>query len=155
MSRGVRRLWRNDRCPMGASRSFSSARLRQRWWKYATERERSGTLPLSFPASAWGWMRFRRSGPAALLCRNWRGKGWWCSPRRQGEALGTEDAEALAREVERHGVRVCALWPGPTASEFQKVAGVLDDLSMGLDPADRVAREGLRALAAGEHSVIS
>src|ERR1017187_10431070 len=57
--------------------------------------------------------------------------------------------------VEHHGVRVCALCPGPTASEFQKVAGVPDDLSMGLEPADRVAREGLRALAAGEHSVIS
>jgi hypothetical protein len=26
---------------------------------------------------------------------------------------------------------------------------------MGLEPADRVAREGLRALVAGEHSVIS
>ena len=64
-------------------------------------------------------------------------------------------AEALAREVEHHGVHVCALCPGPTASEFQKVAGVPDDLLMGLEPADRVAREGLRALAAGEHSVIS
>jgi short-subunit dehydrogenase len=64
-------------------------------------------------------------------------------------------AEALAREVEHYGVRVCALCPGPTASEFQEVAGVPDDLSMGLEPADRVAREGLRALAAGEHSVIS
>ena len=57
--------------------------------------------------------------------------------------------------MERYGVRVCALCPGPTASEFQKGAGVPDDLSMGLEPADRVAREGLRALAAGEHSVIS
>src|ERR1035441_2833464 len=56
-------------------------------------------------------------------------------------------AEALAREVEHYGVRVCALCPGPTSSEFQKVAGVPDDLSMGLEPADRVAREGLRALA--------
>jgi short-subunit dehydrogenase len=32
---------------------------------------------------------------------------------------------------------------------------VPDDLLVGLEPADRVAREGLRALAAGEHSVIS
>jgi short-subunit dehydrogenase len=32
---------------------------------------------------------------------------------------------------------------------------VPDDLSMGLEPAERVAREGLRALVAGEHSVIS
>ena len=57
--------------------------------------------------------------------------------------------------MERYGVRVYALCPGPTASEFQKVAGVPDDLSMGLVPADHVAREGLRALAAREHSVIS
>jgi len=71
------------------------------------------------------------------------------------KGFGLLFAEALAREVERFGVRVCALCPGPTASEFQKVAGVPDGLSAGLEPADRVAREGLRALAAGEHSVIS
>ena len=57
--------------------------------------------------------------------------------------------------MEHYGVHVCALCPGPTASEFQKVASVPDDLSMGLEPANRVARQGLRALAAGEHSVIS
>ena len=45
--------------------------------------------------------------------------------------------------------------PGPTESEFPRAAGVPDDLLVGLEPADRVAREGLRALAAGEHSVIS
>jgi len=71
------------------------------------------------------------------------------------KGFGLLFAEALAREVEHCGVHVCALCHGPTASEFQKVAGVPDDLSMGLEPADRVAREGLRALAAGEHSVIS
>src|ERR1035441_295996 len=71
------------------------------------------------------------------------------------KGFGLLFAEALAREVEPYGVRVCALCPGPTASEFQRAAGVPDDLSMGLEPADRVAREGLRALAAGEHSVIS
>jgi len=64
-------------------------------------------------------------------------------------------AEALAREVERYGVRVCALCPGPTASEFQKVAGVPDEIVVNLEPAEGVARVGLRALAAGEHSVIS
>jgi short-subunit dehydrogenase len=70
------------------------------------------------------------------------------------KGFGLLFAEALAREVEGHGVRVCALCPGPTASEFQKVAGVPDDLAIGLESADSVAREGLRALAAGEHSVI-
>ena len=64
-------------------------------------------------------------------------------------------AEVLAREVERHGVRVCALCPGPTASEFQKAAGVPERLTVNLESADQVARTGLRALAAGEHSVIS
>jgi uncharacterized protein len=64
-------------------------------------------------------------------------------------------AEALAEEVERYGVRVCALCPGPTASEFPKVAGVPNEIVVNLEPANQVARVGLRALAAGEHSVIS
>ena len=64
-------------------------------------------------------------------------------------------AEALAREVERYGVRVCALCPGPTTSEFGKVAGVPDEIVVNVEPANHVARVGLRALAAGEHSVIS
>ena len=66
-------------------------------------------------------------------------------------------AEALAEEVSRYGVRVCALCPGPTLTEFQKVAAVPDQLaSMGVEEkANQVARTGLRALAAGEHSVIS
>ena len=71
------------------------------------------------------------------------------------KGFGLLFAEALAREVEGHGVRVCALCPGPTASEFQKAAGVPPDLSVVLESADCVAREGLRALAAREHSVIS
>ncbi len=65
-------------------------------------------------------------------------------------------AEALAEEVKRYGVRVCALCPGPTTSEFQDVAGVPQQMAMGMEErADQVARTGLRALAAGEHSVIS
>ena len=64
-------------------------------------------------------------------------------------------AEGLAQEVQRYGVRVCALCPGPTASEFQKAAGVPDEIMVNVEPAGHVARTGLRALAAGEHSVIS
>lgn len=65
-------------------------------------------------------------------------------------------AEALAEEVRGCGVQVCALCPGPTVTEFRKVAGVPDELAAGMEePADQVARVGLRALAAGEHSVIS
>jgi len=64
-------------------------------------------------------------------------------------------AEGLAQEVQRYGVRVCALCPGPTASEFQKAAGVPDEIVVNVEPAGQVARIGLRALEAGEHSVIS
>ena len=56
---------------------------------------------------------------------------------------------------ERYGVRVCAVCPGPTSSEFQKVAGVPDEIQVNVDSAAHVAQVGLRALAAGEHSVIS
>ena len=52
-------------------------------------------------------------------------------------------------------MRVCALCPGPTASEFGSVAGVPDEIVVNVEPADHVARVGLRALVAGEHSVIS
>jgi len=65
-------------------------------------------------------------------------------------------AEALAVEVARYGVRVCALCPGPTVTEFQSVAGVPGNMGVGLqESAEQVARTGLRALASGEHSVIS
>jgi len=65
-------------------------------------------------------------------------------------------AEALAEEVNRYGVRVCALCPGPTVTEFQQVAGVPEQMGAGMrETAAQVARTGLRALAAGEHSVIS
>jgi short-subunit dehydrogenase len=65
-------------------------------------------------------------------------------------------AEALAEEVKRYGLRVCALCPGPTVTEFQKAAGVPEQMAAGMEErADQVARIGLRALAAGEHSVIS
>jgi uncharacterized protein len=64
-------------------------------------------------------------------------------------------AEALAEEVKRYGVRVCALCPGPTVSEFVAAAGIPEQLPRNVASADEVARVGLRALAAGEHSVIS
>jgi len=64
-------------------------------------------------------------------------------------------AEALAQEVEDYGVRVCALCPGPTESEFGQVAGSPLRSPKGRETAQKVARVGLRALAAGKHSVIS
>lgn len=65
-------------------------------------------------------------------------------------------AGALAEEVKRHKVRVCALSPGPTASEFQQVSGYPVEASpKGMETSEAVAQRGLEALAAGKHSVIS
>lgn len=59
-------------------------------------------------------------------------------------------AEALAEEMRGKGIRVCALCPGPTATEFQAVAGEPARLyHYGTESADKVARVGLKALARG------
>ncbi len=64
-------------------------------------------------------------------------------------------AEGLAEEVRRYGVRVCALCPGSTVSEFYEVAGEPAHLGGARDPTDKVARVGLQALAKGKPRVIS
>jgi uncharacterized protein len=63
-------------------------------------------------------------------------------------------AEALAEEMKRHGVRVSALCPGPTESEFKQVAGSRENDSRKAQSATEVARLGLEGLAQGKHSVI-
>jgi uncharacterized protein len=64
-------------------------------------------------------------------------------------------AEGLAEEVRHHGVRVCALCPGSTESEFLEVADQRPHTRHPHETAEKVARVGLRALAAGKSSVIS
>ena len=64
-------------------------------------------------------------------------------------------AEALAEEVRRYGVRVCALCPGSTVSEFHQVAGQPDRTKGRQESAKKVAEAGLRALARGKSYVIS
>jgi short-subunit dehydrogenase len=66
-------------------------------------------------------------------------------------------AEGLAEEVRPHGVRVCALCPGSTESEFHEVAGQsgLVAAMRSRETAEKVARVGLQALAAGKSYVIS
>jgi uncharacterized protein len=64
-------------------------------------------------------------------------------------------AEGIAEEVRRYGVRVCALCPGQTESEFHEVAGTTDRKRSGEETAEKVARTGLVALAAGKSFVIS
>lgn len=64
-------------------------------------------------------------------------------------------AEGIGEEVRRYGVRVCALCPGPTVSEFNQVADQPVHLAGALEPNEKVARVGLEALAEGKPRVIS
>ena len=63
-------------------------------------------------------------------------------------------AEGLAEEMKPHGIRVCALCPGSTESEFHAVAGQ-EKFQRKSETAQKVARTGLKALAAGKSYVIS
>ena len=63
-------------------------------------------------------------------------------------------AEGLAEELQPYGIRVCALCPGSTESEFHVVAGQ-DKFIHRAETAQKVARTGLKALAAGKSYVIS
>jgi len=64
-------------------------------------------------------------------------------------------AEGLAEEVRKYGVRVCALCPGSTETEFFQVAGQRNHSQRNPESAEKVAHVGLAALAAGKSSVIS
>ena len=64
-------------------------------------------------------------------------------------------AEGVAEEVRSFGVRVSALCPGPTTTEFQAVAHQPDRTFRSPESADKVARVGLEALAEGKSYVIS
>src|SRR5258708_8119754 len=66
-------------------------------------------------------------------------------------------AEGLAEEMRPYGIRVCALCPGPTVSEFNEVAGQthITSAMRSRETAEKVARTGLRALAAGKRYGIS
>ena len=63
-------------------------------------------------------------------------------------------AEGLAEEMKPYGIRVCALCPGSTESEFHAVAGQ-ERFIHRAETAQKVARTGLRALEAGKSYVIS
>ena len=64
-------------------------------------------------------------------------------------------AEGLAEELQPHGIRVCALCPGTTTSEFHEIAGHPAHSKGREQSAETVARNGLKALAAGKSYVIS
>jgi uncharacterized protein len=64
-------------------------------------------------------------------------------------------AEGIAEELRPSGVNVCALCPGSTTTEFQKVAEQPDRIFKSAETAEKVARVGLEAIAAGKSYVIS
>jgi uncharacterized protein len=64
-------------------------------------------------------------------------------------------AEGLAEEMRPYGIRVSALCPGSTESEFHAVAGQQQYTARNPESAEKVARTGLQALAAGKSYVIS
>jgi uncharacterized protein len=64
-------------------------------------------------------------------------------------------AEGVAEEMRPFGVRVSALCPGTTTTEFQSVAQQPDRIFSRAESADKVARVGLEALASGKPYVIS
>jgi hypothetical protein len=71
------------------------------------------------------------------------------------KAFDLHFAEGLAEEVLPYGVRVCALCPGSTETEFFQVAGQRNHTRRSPESAEKVAHVGLEALAAGKTSVIS
>ena len=71
------------------------------------------------------------------------------------KAFDLHFAEAIAEEMSAYGIRVCALCPGSTVSEFHSVAREPKRIQRRQETAEKVARTGLEALAAGRSYVIS
>lgn len=77
--------------------------------------------------------------------------GPWMAVYYATKAFVLSFSEALHEEVREHGVRVTALCPGPTRTEFAGRAGMTDMalFTMLASDADAVVRDGLAALDAG------
>ncbi|WP_425228584.1 SDR family NAD(P)-dependent oxidoreductase [Sphingomonas sp.] len=76
--------------------------------------------------------------------------GPWMAVYYASKAFVLSFSEALHEEVKPHGVRVAALCPGPTRTEFADVAGMGDSalFKTFASDADAVVRDGLKALKA-------
>jgi len=72
------------------------------------------------------------------------------------KAVGLHFSEAIAREVQGTGVRVLAVCPGHTPTEFQEVSGsARRSVRTTKQPAEQVVQEALEALQQGRHVVIT
>jgi short-subunit dehydrogenase len=63
-------------------------------------------------------------------------------------------ALGVAAEVARYNVKVTALCPGPTESEFFQVARSENFMPGGKQSAEAVARRGVAALARGRRTIV-
>ncbi len=74
--------------------------------------------------------------------------GPWMAVYYATKAFVLSFSEALHEEVREHGVKVAALCPGPTRTEFADVAGMTDSalFKRFAASADQVVRDGLTAL---------
>ncbi|TPG13723.1 SDR family NAD(P)-dependent oxidoreductase [Sphingomonas oligophenolica] len=83
--------------------------------------------------------------------------GPWMSVYYATKAFVLSFSEGLHEEVKDRGIRVAALCPGPTRTEFAEVAGMGDSalFQRFASDADAVVRDGLKALAANQAVKIS
>ena len=74
--------------------------------------------------------------------------GPWMAVYYATKAFVLSFSEALHEEMRAHGVKVAALCPGPTRTEFADVAGMRDSelFKRFASPSDAVVRDGLAAL---------
>ncbi|MBA2918171.1 SDR family NAD(P)-dependent oxidoreductase [Sphingomonas sp. MAH-20] len=74
--------------------------------------------------------------------------GPWMAVYYATKAFVLSFSEALHEEVRGHGIRVAALCPGPTRTEFADVAGMADSelFKRFASPSSAVVRDGLAAL---------
>ena len=83
--------------------------------------------------------------------------GPWMAVYYATKAFVLSFSEALHEEVKEKGVRVAALCPGPTRTEFADVAGLGDSalFERFASGPDAVVRDGLRALASNQAVKVS
>ncbi|GAA0736123.1 SDR family NAD(P)-dependent oxidoreductase [Sphingomonas japonica] len=83
--------------------------------------------------------------------------GPWMAVYYATKAFVLSFSQALHEEVKPHGIRVAALCPGPTRTEFAEHAGMADSALFArfAGPIDGVVRDGLAALDANRAVAVS